>query len=495
MNICYILLLQSGKRTYHQRSPKTLRRRSHHQRQRQEPQQSGTTFLSASGNRKKGSQTRLQTCVLFSTHSIGLPMHTNSRSSTKDWQPEPGQAYYSRPHTQHGVNYKDPTSPSSTSQIQCLSLHWPTDHATPSRLTQKKRRLYRVAPEPGVFLLNDRPDTEHMRFYITFDCNISQKTILWAIKTEKVVETLDSEVQEEYPTPVKKVIQAADRAAYILSSNPQQAAADWMAAFPIYTRELTEWSPTALKFQQVQPQICGPEKTADNPATLPQSSTSEVPVIATNFGQPKIRKNLQVTINTKAGGRDIVTTPDTTGPPQPGPPEEPQDLTIKPLDTAMLMAPIPQEETPHIQGLLLQILTNQQQMVSAYHRLGPRTPPLQKKDQPKKSKKAIERDLYFQRKSALHRSRSSSTKSDSARRNPSKDRSPSPKSPKEERRTSRHQSKSPRSRSTRRQDHSKDRSVSPKRPRDEHRANHRREGDRRSPPRHRHQEDRPRPRS
>ena len=355
-----------------------------------------------------------------------------------------------------------------------------------------------VAPEPGVFLRNERPDTEHVRFYVTFDCNISQKTILRAIKEEKVVETLDSGVQEEYPTPVMNLLQAADRAAYILSSNPQQAAAEWMAAFPIYTKELTEWSPTALKFQQVQPQICGPELTADNPATLPRNSTSEVPFIATNFGQPKIRKNLQVTINTKGGGRDIVATPDTTGTPQPGPQEDPQDLTIKPVDTSMLMAPIPQEENPNIKGLLLQILNNQQQMVprpSAYHRLGPRTPPLQKTDQPKKSKRAIKRDLYFQRKSALHRSRSSSTRSDSGRRNQSRHRSPSPKRSKEERQTSRHRSKSPRSRSTRRQDHSKDRSVSPKRPRDDLRTHHRREEDRRSPPRPRHPEDRPRPKS
>ena len=355
-----------------------------------------------------------------------------------------------------------------------------------------------VAPEPGVFLRNERPDTEHVRFYVTFDCNISQKTVLRAIKEERVVETLDSGVQEEYPTPVMKLIQAADRAAYILSSNPQQAAADWMAAFPIYTRELTEWSPTALRFQQVQPQICGPEPSVEHPATLPRNSTSEVPLIVTNFGQPKIRKNLQVTINTKGGGRDIVATPDTTGTPQPGPQEDPQDLTIKPVDTSMLMAPIPQEENPNIKGLLLQILNNQQQMVprpSAYHRLGPKTPSPQHKDRPK-SKRAIKRDLYFQRKKVIHRSRSPPSRSESARRkDPSRERSPSPKRSREEQRSSRQRSKSPRSRLTRRQEHSQDRSVSPQRSRDIHRANHRREADQRSPPRSRRQEDRPRPRS
>jgi hypothetical protein len=142
--------------------------------------------------------------------------------------------------------------------------------------TYPKEEEVVVAPEPGVFLWNDKPDTEHVRFYVTFDCNISQKMILRAIKMEKVVKTLDTEVQEEYPTSVKRLIQAADRAAYILSSNPQQAAAEWMAAFPTYTRELTEWSPTATKFTPLQPQLCEPEKPAEDLATLPQNSTSEI---------------------------------------------------------------------------------------------------------------------------------------------------------------------------------------------------------------------------
>ncbi len=48
--------------------------------------------------------------------------------------------------------------------------------------TYPKEEEVVVAPEPGVFLRHDKPDTEHVRFYITFDCNISQKTILRSIK-------------------------------------------------------------------------------------------------------------------------------------------------------------------------------------------------------------------------------------------------------------------------------------------------------------------------
>jgi len=33
-------------------------------------------------------------------------------------------------------------------------------------------------PEPGIFLKNNIPDSEHVRFFVTFDCRISQRTML-----------------------------------------------------------------------------------------------------------------------------------------------------------------------------------------------------------------------------------------------------------------------------------------------------------------------------
>jgi len=126
-----------------------------------------------------------------------------------------------------------------------------------------------------------------------------------------VFKTLDTGSPEEYPTPVQNLIRVADRAAYMLSSNPQQAAAKWMAAFPQSTRELTEWKLASTKDANFRPHLCDLEKKDKDPATLPRSSTSEIPLIVTNFGQTKIRQNLQVTISSK-GGRGIVATRDTS---------------------------------------------------------------------------------------------------------------------------------------------------------------------------------------
>jgi len=120
--------------------------------------------------------------------------------------------------------------------------------------------------------------------------------------------------------------------------------------------------PAAMKDTMLQLQFCKPEKQAEDPATLPQNSTSEILLIVTNFGQTKIRWNLQVTISSK-GGRDIVAMPDNTSPPHQNPQDKPQDLMVKPVDTNTLLAPVP-PEAPDIQGLLMQILTAQQQMVT-----------------------------------------------------------------------------------------------------------------------------------
>ncbi len=77
--------------------------------------------------------------------------------------------------------------------------------------------------------------------------------ILQSIKSESIVKTLDTGCQEEFPTPVQNLIQAADRAANMLTGQPTQAAAECMAALPQYTREVTEWKPATTKDQILQP--------------------------------------------------------------------------------------------------------------------------------------------------------------------------------------------------------------------------------------------------
>ena len=138
-NIFYTLLLKLEKRTYHQRSQGTQQRRGHRRRQRQGLQRSGTTFLSVSGNQKKGSPTELRTRASPNTRLTGRPMHTGSRSSTKGWQQEPEQTCCQHRHTQHGVNYKDRSFLNLTSRVQCSSTHWPTRHATPSKLIRRRK--------------------------------------------------------------------------------------------------------------------------------------------------------------------------------------------------------------------------------------------------------------------------------------------------------------------------------------------------------------------
>ncbi len=76
------------------------------------------------------------------------------------------------------------------------------------------------APEPGIFLCKGKPESEHVRFYVTFECNISQKTILRSIKSERVVKVTDIACQEDYSTTAKNLLQVADRAAYLLTNQP-----------------------------------------------------------------------------------------------------------------------------------------------------------------------------------------------------------------------------------------------------------------------------------
>ncbi len=159
------------------------------------------------------------------------------------------------------------------------------------------------------------------------------------MKSENLVETSDIACQEEYPTPVKNLIQAADRAAFILTSQPTQAVAEWMAALPNYSRQLTEWKPFTAKDIILQPQPCSQVMKEGEPATLPRRSTSDAPFHVNNSG--KLHRNFQVTISMK-GGRDVVVTPDTTSPPNLAKSEEPQKHTITLVDTEQLMAPAPE---------------------------------------------------------------------------------------------------------------------------------------------------------
>jgi hypothetical protein len=237
------------------------------------------------------------------------------------------------------------------------------------------------APEHGIFLKNGKPDSEHVRFFVTFECNISQKTVLRAIKSENVVEVTDFSRQEDYSTPAKNLLQAADRAAYLLTSQPTEAAAAWMAALPTYSRELTERKTALESGKPLQLLDCSPEMKIGAPATLPRRSTSDTPFHANNAGE--LHRNFQVTIGMK-GGRDVVVTADTTSPPSLTRSEEPlhQQPIIKPVDTEQLMAPAP--EVPNLQPFIMQILAAQQQMqpkVSAHDRLGPITPPPQQMKQ------------------------------------------------------------------------------------------------------------------
>jgi len=45
-------------------------------------------------------------------------------------------------------------------------------------LKDKKEKDLAQAQEAGICLRNKKPDTEHVRCYVTFECNISQKTVL-----------------------------------------------------------------------------------------------------------------------------------------------------------------------------------------------------------------------------------------------------------------------------------------------------------------------------
>jgi hypothetical protein len=109
-----------------------------------------------------------------------------------------------------------------------------------------------------------------VRFYVTFECNISQKTILRSIKSEKVVEVTDFSCQEDYSTPAKNLLQAADRAVYLLTSQPTEAAAEWMAALQTYSRELIDRKTALESVKPLQPSYCGPEIKEGEPATLPR---------------------------------------------------------------------------------------------------------------------------------------------------------------------------------------------------------------------------------
>jgi hypothetical protein len=155
------------------------------------------------------------------------------------------------------------------------------------------------APEPGVFLCNKKEDIAHLIFCIVFECKISQKSILQSVKLENVVEMLEVGCQEDYPTPVQNLIRAADRAIHMFTSNPTHAAAEWMAAFPHCTRELVHWVPAMAQDRTLLPQTYNLAMKEGEPATIPRTSTSEVPLFVTNRG--KAHKNFQVMINTKGG--------------------------------------------------------------------------------------------------------------------------------------------------------------------------------------------------
>jgi len=146
-------------------------------------------------------------------------------------------------------------------------------------------------PEPGIFLKNGKPDSEHVRFFVTFECNISQKTVLRAIKLENIVEVTDFSSQEDYSTPAKNLLQAADRRAYLLTSQPTEAAAVWMAALPTYSRELTEGKTALESGKPLQLLDCSPEIKIGAPATLPRRSTSDTPFHTNNAG--KLHRNFE----------------------------------------------------------------------------------------------------------------------------------------------------------------------------------------------------------
>jgi hypothetical protein len=288
-------------------------------------------------------------------------------------------------------------------------------------------------PEPGIFLKNGLPDSEHVRFFVTFECKISQKTVLWAIKSESVVEVTDFSCQEDHSTPVKNLLQAADRAAFLLTSQPTEAVAAWMAALPTYSRELTEQKMALELGHTLQSLDCSPGIKVGAPATVPRRSTSDSPFHANNAG--KLHRNFQITIGMK-GGRDVVVMPDTTSPPSitrsEEPPRQQQPIIIKPVDTEQLMAPNP--EVPNLQPFIMQILAAQQQMqpkVSAHERLGLVTPPPPKGRQPHNQQRRG-RPQYFRRYNGPPRRRSYSPRSRSPRRNENnRGRSPSPKRPRE----------------------------------------------------------------
>ena len=290
-------------------------------------------------------------------------------------------------------------------------------------------------PEPGIFLKNNIPDSEHVRFFVTFDCKISQRTILRAIKSESVVEVTDFTCQEDPSTPVRNLVQAADRAALLLTSQPTEAVSTWMAALPTYSRELAERRADLEAENTIQPSNCSPVIKVGTPATVPRRSTSDSPFHANNAG--KLHRNFQVTIG-RQGGRDVVVTPDTTSPPgiarseEPPHQQAPQPI-IKPVDTEQLMAPTT-EVPPNLQPFIMQILAAQQQLhpkASAHERLGPVTPPPPKVKHPHNQPRRG-RPQYFRRYNGPPRRRSYSPRSRSPRRNEhSRGRSPSPKRPRE----------------------------------------------------------------
>jgi hypothetical protein len=216
-------------------------------------------------------------------------------------------------------------------------------------------------PEPGIFLKNNIPDSEHVRFFVTFDCKISQRTILRAIKSESVVEVTDFTCQEDPSTPVRNLVQAADRAALLLTSQPTEAVSTWMAALPTYSRELAERKADLEAENTIQPSNCSPVIKVGTPATVPRRSTSDSPFHANNAG--KLHRNFQVTIG-RQGGRDVVVTPDTTSPTGirlEEPPHQALQPIIKPVDTEQLMAPTT-EVPPNLQPFIMQILAAQQQL-------------------------------------------------------------------------------------------------------------------------------------